>query len=151
MKPSLRKAYRFPVTVEFEDVDSYRIAHHTKLVAYLERARVHLFSALGVDLSGGPVSPVMYDLQVRFRKPAVLLDQLIVSVFVKEFADFSLVLGYRITRGDDTILRASTSIAFAHADGTGLACAPDAYADALRRFMEDGTDALPGREDKETP
>jgi len=50
MGTAQKKEYTFQVTVEFEDVDSYKIAHHTRLIAYLERARVHFLTDLGFDL-----------------------------------------------------------------------------------------------------
>ncbi len=45
MKSPLHE-FSIPITVEFEDADSYKIAHHAKLVSYLERARVRYFSGL---------------------------------------------------------------------------------------------------------
>ena len=35
--------YSYPVTVEYEDVDSYDIVHHPKVLYYFERARVRFF------------------------------------------------------------------------------------------------------------
>lgn len=138
------KEYRFPLTVEFEDVDSYRIVHHTKLVAYLERARLHLFDSLGVDVCKGDATPVLYDLRVRYMKPARLLDQLTVVLFVKELHDYRLVLGYRILRGDETLLRATTSIAFADLSNGGAVPAPEAFQQAMARFLSDGEPASDG-------
>ena len=64
--------YTFPVTVEFEDVDSYRIAHHTKVIAFLERARVHMLADMGLDLSPGKTHMVLYNLSIRYIKRAKL-------------------------------------------------------------------------------
>ena len=107
------------VTVEFEDVDSFHIAHHTRLIAYLERARLRLLASFGIDLLGLGLAPVVYELHLRFRKPARLMDQLEVSVFVREFDDFHLGLGYRVLNQGETLLRARSVIAFADlVDGT---------------------------------
>jgi len=114
MKPTDRQL-SMPVTVEFEDVDSYRIAHHTKLVAYLERARVRFLAALGFDLQRDDVSIVIYSLDMQFKKTARFLDELAVSVAVESAGAFRLVLGYRITRGDDLIAKATTGLAFVEA------------------------------------
>ncbi len=123
-----------PVTVEFEDVDSYRIAHHTKLVAYLERARARFIMDLGLDVAESRVVPVVYDLQVRFRKPARLFDRLEVTVSLREFNGYWLVLNSRITRMGDTLVRAVASIAFCDLDEQTMVEAPAAYADALARL-----------------
>lgn len=101
------------VTVEFEDVDSYGIVHHSRLVCYLERARLRLLEALGLPLCpDGNTFPVMYELRTRFHRPAKLLDRLQVSVELADHDDFQIQLKYRIRRGDDLLVRASSAIAF---------------------------------------
>jgi acyl-CoA thioester hydrolase len=121
-----------PVTVEFEDVDSFRIAHHSKLVTYLERARLRLLTSLGLELEGQTPAPVLYELRLRFRKPARLLDQLVVAVSVSDFDDYKVLLRYRIRRGDDTLVRATSVIAFADLDDGTLTTMPDAMSEALQ-------------------
>jgi acyl-CoA thioester hydrolase len=130
----------WPVTVEFEDVDSYRIAHHTKLVAYLERARLRFFQGLGFELGPGRVVPVLHEVRMRFSKPARLLDQLEVTVFVESVNDFRLELGYRIRRSGELIARATTVIAFADLEAGGIVAAPEAYVAVLQaRTVRDRT------------
>jgi len=111
-----------PVTVEFEDVDAYGIAHHTKLVAYLERVRVRFLSDLGLDLARTDVHLVLYDLAVRFKRTAALRDVLEVTVSVSSADSVRLVLGYQIRRGGLLIARATTGLAFV--DGATKAVVP---------------------------
>ena len=125
-----------PVTVEFEDVDSFRIAHHTKLLAYLERARLRLLMSLGVDLAG--VAPVVYELGVRFRKPARLLDQLEVEVRVRDVDDYQVSLGYRIRRDGATLVTARSTIAFADLDEGTLTTMPEELSIALGGARDTG-------------
>lgn len=101
------------VFVEFEDVDAYRIAHHSKLVCYLERARLRLLGQLGLPLEPGPRAyPVMYDLRLRFRKPARLGDHLTVTAALAGMDDFRVELKYRVRREGELLLRASSVVAF---------------------------------------
>jgi acyl-CoA thioester hydrolase len=111
-----------PVTVEFEDVDAYGIAHHAKLVAYLERARVRFLTELGLDLARTDLHLVLYDLEVRFKRTAALLDALEVTVGVSSADAVRLVLGYQIRRGGLLIARATTGLAFV--DGATKAVVP---------------------------
>lgn len=133
----------YPVTVEFEDVDSYGIAHHSRLVCYLERARLRFITGLGLDLGPGRVVPVLHDLRVRFSKPVRLLDRLDVSVLVESVSDYRLELGYRIRRGTETVLRASTTIAFADLEAGSIVPAPQAFVDALAAARRTDQDAQP--------
>jgi len=111
-----------PVTVEFEDVDAYGIAHHAKLVAYLERARVRFLTELGLDLARTDLHLVLYSLDVRFKRTAALLDALEVTVGVSSADAVRLVLGYEIRRGGLLVARATTGLAFV--DGATKAVVP---------------------------
>jgi acyl-CoA thioester hydrolase len=130
-----KKEYEITVTVEFEDVDSYKIVHHTRFVAYLERARVHFLTSLGFGLDPDDLSIVLFSLEVRFKKPAFFLDQLVVSVFVISVEDYRLELGYKIKRGDDLILRATSGIAFMSNASREIVPAPEEYAAKIRQLL----------------
>ncbi len=123
------------VTVEFEDVDSYGIAHHARLVAFLERARLRLLKELGIEIDPrrGPV-PVLYDVKMRFVKPAMMLDALEVGIRVEGMSEYAIDLGYRIRRGKDTVARATTRIAFADLESRRLVPAPEECLAAIARW-----------------
>ena len=125
----------FPVTVEFEDVDSFKIVYHPKLITYLDRARIHFISSLGNDISYDEVVPVVYDLKVRFRKPAKLLDRLVVTVQINEFDGFRLLLGYKIKRDSDTIVQAKSTIAFYDLRARQIVEAPEWYQSSLQSYL----------------
>jgi len=126
------KTFSLPVTVEFEDVDMYRIVHHTRLVAYLERARVRFFAEAGVDLESEGPHLVLYNLSMRFVKTARFLDRLEVAVSVDAMSEYKITLGYRILRGDELLVKASTDLAFVD-PGTGeLASLPEAFAQKMK-------------------
>ncbi|HOX42745.1 MAG TPA: thioesterase family protein [Myxococcota bacterium] len=127
----MRKEASLEVVVEFEDVDSYQIAHHTKLVAYLERARVRLFAAVGLDLRAGPFHMVLYELQVDFKKPAQLLDRLQVAAWVEELSEVKLVLGYRIQGPQGLVCKARTALVFVDPASKGILPVPE---EAARRL-----------------
>jgi acyl-CoA thioester hydrolase len=105
-------AFEYPVIVQFEDVDRYDYAHHTKLIAYLERARVHYLLKSGFDMDRRDVHIVLYELSMTFRKPARLLDELTVSVSQKSLETYRVCLAYRILRGSELIARATSYLAF---------------------------------------
>jgi len=104
-------SYKLPVTVEFEDIDSYQIVHHTKLIAYLERTRVRFFSNLGLDLLKSDVNFVLRKMDMRFLKTAKLLDELMITVFLDTIDSTHIILGYRINNGRALIAKAKTELA----------------------------------------
>jgi len=123
MSKEEKERFKVPVTVEFEDVDSYGIAHHARMIAYLERARWRFF-AQQFDVMDRSIHPVMYHVEMKYKKTAKLLDELMVSVFIKSLEEFKLILDYRIRRGDELIAKASTTLAFVDSDTKELVPVP---------------------------
>jgi acyl-CoA thioester hydrolase len=135
MKPSTPPAFSILVTVEFEDVDLYKIAHHTKLVSYLERCRVRYFSELGFNLHNPDMVLVLYHLEVNFKRPAFFQDVLRVTISVRSHDGFRLVLGYRILRGNELIARASTGLCFVDPGTKAMIAAPEKYMEKMQSLM----------------
>jgi acyl-CoA thioester hydrolase len=125
-----------PVTVEFEDVDAYGIAHHARLVAYLERARVRFLADLGLDLARTDVHLVLYDLTARFKRTAALLDPLEVTVSVSSVDSVRLTLGYQIRRAGLLVARATTALAFVDGATKAVVPIPEEYRRALEAHPE---------------
>lgn len=75
--------YKYPVTVEFEDIDAYNIAHHTKILAYCERARVHFLLDNGIDIASSEYGVVITNIQAKFRRPLLIFDQIEIELSVK--------------------------------------------------------------------
>ncbi len=125
MNTAANKNITYPVTVQFEDVDSYNIVHHTKLVAYLERARVQFLSHRGFDFQNKKCEMVLYAISMTFKKPARFLDELNVSVGLKSTETFKCTLAYRIVRGSDLIAKAETDIAFTDPETKEVLPIPD--------------------------
>jgi len=107
----MSKPYLHQCVVEFEDVDAYGIAHHSRLITFLERARVHFFEDHGVRVHDGDFQLVLVNLEVNFRQPAKMMDTLEISMQVDRLRSASLVWVYRIARGEDTILEAQLKMA----------------------------------------
>ena len=115
------------MTVQFEDVDSYHIVHHTKLIAYLERARVHFLSEMGCDIRDENCETVLYSITMTFKKPARFLDELQISVALRSSETFKCTLVYHIQRGCDLIAKAETDIAFIDAQTKEIVPVPDQF------------------------
>jgi acyl-CoA thioester hydrolase len=109
-----------PLRVAFDEVDMYGIVHHSKLLVYLERARIAMFVAGGMTpgtLEETGFGLVVVDAQMRFRTPARFPDELVVETSVLKVSPVTVTLGYEVRRGSDVILTASTRLAAVGADG----------------------------------
>ena len=100
------------INVQFDEIDSFRIAHHSRLVVYLERARIQLLSAMGFTISNPLFAVAIYSMKLDFKKPARILERLQVSSEIEQVDGFKLILSERIRRADSLIMKARTEIAF---------------------------------------
>ncbi len=130
------KIYTLPVTVEFEDIDSYKIVHNSRILDYFERARVHFLTGeIGLDLYPQGTGIVVYNLEVRFNRAAFLLDRLEVKMFVSSMDTYRLTLGYRLLRGKEILTRASSGLAFMDMEQGTLVAAPDSYRELISPYI----------------
>jgi acyl-CoA thioester hydrolase len=110
--------HRYPVKVQFDEVDQYGIVHHTRYFIFFERARVELMGLLGMrpDLHDG-LGLVVVAANARFRASARFLDDLTVEQGCSRAGASRIELSYRIVRGHDVIVTAELTLAFVGSDG----------------------------------
>jgi len=95
----------YPVRVEFEDVDSYKIVHHTKLLAYLERARTLYFSK-DFRLDDFPYAVLVCQVSMRFIKAARMFDELYVTARICECKTYEFKVEQKIYRNGELLVKA---------------------------------------------
>ena len=130
----MAERHRTGITVAFDEVDMYGIVHHSKLLVYLERARIALFVAGGVV--PGPLEEtgfglILVDARLRFKAPARFQDQLIVETWVERCSPVTVTFAYEIRRDDQVLLEATTRLAAVGRDGK-----PTRIPDQPRRLLE---------------
>ncbi len=111
-----REPFAWLVRVYWEDTDAGGVVYHASYVRFLERARTEWMRALGVDQMGFKrqtgLAFLVRDMQIDFLKPALLDDELSVTVEVKERRAASILFNQTITRADGScLIRASVRVA----------------------------------------
>jgi acyl-CoA thioester hydrolase len=128
--------HRTPIHVAFDEVDMYGIVHHSKLLVYLERARIALFTSEGMtpgSLEDTGFGLVVVEANVRFRTPALFADDLVVETSVERLSPVTVTLAYRVVRGSDVILTGTTRLAAVGRDGKPTRL-PDLGKQILERY-----------------
>lgn len=90
--------YIYEAVVEFEDVDSYGIAHHTKILSYLERARVHFFIDNGIKINDIPFGLIVRKINIQYKQPLFLLEKIHIELKVKSLNKMSFEWEYKIKK-----------------------------------------------------
>lgn len=137
--------HRLPLKVRFGELDPYNHVNHAAYVAWFEVGRCEAMASVGCSLAtlaGLGAQVVVADLAVKYRRPAVADDEVVVETWI---ADLGRVVGtwqQRIVRprpdGTAEVLCEATVRAGA-CDASGKPHRlPAAAADALRALVGDG-------------
>ncbi|WP_448585376.1 YbgC/FadM family acyl-CoA thioesterase [Thermaurantiacus sp.] len=107
--------------VYFEDTDLSGVVYHANYLRYMERARSDLLHLIGVDQracleAGGGVYAVA-DLEIRYRAPARLGDDLLVETRCLGVGAASVTMAQRILRGPRLLAEARVRAGFLSCDG----------------------------------
>ncbi len=126
--------------VYWEDTDAGGVVYHAQYLAFLERARTEWMRAQGFGQEalrrGQDLVFVVRAMQLDFRAPARLDDQLRVSVRLLECRGASFVLAQAIHRGDILLVEAGVRIAALSAAAFRPRKLPRDLTDRLTSLME---------------
>lgn len=105
----------FHYRVYWEDTDAGGVVYHARYLQFLERARSDWLTGLGVSQTGlrrerGLIFAVTR-MEIDFRKPARLEDELAVSVCVQAVGRARMDFTQQIRRGDDLLIEATVRAA----------------------------------------
>lgn len=102
--------YSYPVTVEFEDIDSYGIIHHPKLLYYMERARMHYFFDNGLDLKKINFGLAVRNATISFKQPLFLMDKVIVELRSENISKFRFNFDFTVKKLDKIAITATLEL-----------------------------------------
>lgn len=113
--------HRFALSVYFEDTDAYGIVYYANYLKFMERARSDFIRAIGVDqaaeLRSTGSAYAVVEVDIRYRRPARLGDDLQVVSTVEQIRSSSVDIHQRVMRGPELLTDAKVTAAFL--DGHG--------------------------------
>ena len=115
------KEHHFALSVYFEDTDAYGIIYYVNYLKFMERARSDMIRAVGVDQSAelratGSAYAVV-EVDIRYRKPGRLGDDLQVVSTVDRVRASSVHIQQRVMRGPELLTDARLTAAFLDSEG----------------------------------
>ena len=115
------REHHFALTVYFEDTDAYGIVYYANYLKFMERARSDFIRAVGVDqateLRSTGSAYAVVEVDIRYRRPARLGDDLLVVSTVDQVRASSVLIHQRVIRGKEQLTDARVTAAFL--DGQG--------------------------------
>ncbi|CAM0999749.1 tol-pal system-associated acyl-CoA thioesterase [Rhodanobacter sp. Root179] len=115
-EPATQLPFSWKVRVYWEDTDAGGVVYHAGYLRFMERARSEWMRALGVDQlaykQATGLAFMVRDMHIDFLKPALLDDELTVTVDVKERRAASILFTQTIMKADGScLIRASVRVA----------------------------------------
>ncbi len=113
--------HRFALTVYFEDTDAYGIVYYANYLKFMERARSDFIRAVGVDqaaeLRSTGSAYAVVEVDIRYRKPARLSEDLLVISTVDQVRASSVLIHQRVMRREEQLTDARVTAAFLDGEG----------------------------------
>ncbi|HXF46302.1 MAG TPA: tol-pal system-associated acyl-CoA thioesterase [Burkholderiaceae bacterium] len=113
--PNREGEFRWPVRVYFEDTDAGGIVYYANFLKFFERARTEWLRAHGVEsrrlAAEHRLQFVVAQLEVQYRKPARLDDELTITARVARLARSYLVFEQRALRAHELLAAAHVKVA----------------------------------------
>jgi tol-pal system-associated acyl-CoA thioesterase len=110
----------FPVRVYYEDTDAGGVVYHSQYLNFMERARTEWLRGLGFAQAAlrqdEQVLFVVHSMQIQFKKPAKLDDDLNVVSQLTEMGRGSFSCRQQIMRDELVLLEAQVKVACVNAD-----------------------------------
>lgn len=136
-----QSVFSWPVRVYYEDTDVSGVVYHANYLKFFERARSEWLRALGYSQESlrhdVQVAFTVSRVEVAFRSPARLDDELLATVVVTELKRASLVMAQQLRRGGmASVVLAEAVVKVVSVDAASFKpCAlPDGFRERLQRL-----------------
>ena len=106
--------FLWPVRVYYEDTDSGGVVYYANYLKFMERARTELLRSLGFEqdqlIKEQGIIFAVHSLSVKYKKPAVFNDELLVKTKISHCAKASFDFSHSIVRASDGSLLCEADI-----------------------------------------
>ena len=100
--------FLWPVRVYYEDTDSGGVVYYSNYLKFMERARTEMLRSYGFEqdqlIRDQGVIFAVHSLSVKYKKPAVFNDELLVKTKISHCAKASMDFSHSIIRASDKTL-----------------------------------------------
>lgn len=128
-------AIELPIRVYIEDTDAGGIVFYVNYLKYMERARTELMRSIGIDKAAvfdDALMFVVHDTSVKYKQPAILDDELIVTAALSKVSKVALSFSQQVLRAGELICRGEIKVACANSETKKLAQIPPEYLKKLK-------------------
>ncbi|MCA6062285.1 tol-pal system-associated acyl-CoA thioesterase [Thalassolituus marinus] len=122
--------FRWPLRVYIEDTDAGGIVFYANYLRFMERARSEWLRGFGYDqetLRQSDILFVVTEVNIRYRQPARLDDELMATVSIQRLRKASMIISQQLLRGSDVLTDAQVTIACTDTAGKPRSIPPQLF------------------------
>ena len=115
--------YKLEIRVYLEDTDAQGIVYHGSYLRFFERGRSEVLESLGVSVAESARADcrlVVYEMRVRFRRPAVLGEKIEVMTSMDRSSEYRMIFRQQIRRKGETDVLVSAETDIVAIDESGV-------------------------------
>ena len=133
--------HEFKQKVFYSDTDAYGVVWHGSYLRWLEMGRIGLCEDAGYSISKlyeADITLPVVDLNVRYKYPAKLEDELLIVTELKEVSKLSMTFGQKIYVADimKLCIDAAVKVVATHNDGNLYRNFPSEMSDFINKVSE---------------
>jgi tol-pal system-associated acyl-CoA thioesterase len=115
-------AHLLSVRVYLEDTDAQGVVYHTNYLRFFERARSEILDSIGYpmrDIAEGSHRFVVYEMKIRYHRPAHLGDRLEIRTKVERSSGYRIIFRQEATFTGDSSPLVTAEVHVVSLDGRG--------------------------------
>ena len=133
--------HEFKQKVFYSDTDAYGVVWHGSYLRWLEMGRIGLCELAGYSLSklfDADITLPVVELNVRYKSPAKLEDELLIETKLKELSKLSMTFEQKIFNSDTQKLNieATVKVVAVHNNGNLYRALPEQMCDFANKVSE---------------
>ena len=136
----MSEPFSWPTRIYWEDTDAGGVVYHARYLAFMERARTEWMRACGwgqeLLRARDDLVFVVRAMEIDFRAPARLDDQLEVSVALVECRGASFIVAQQVRRDGALLIEANVRIAALAASSFRPRAIPEPLQTELKKLVE---------------
>ena len=117
----MSEPHQMSIRIYWEDTDAGGVVYHASYLRFMERGRTELLRECGIDQmtlkAESALVFVVSAMDIKFRMPAKMDDQLTIETAITELGGASLGLQQKVMRGSETLVEADVTCAVLAPDG----------------------------------
>lgn len=116
------QTHTIDIVPRYAETDKAGVVHHSVYPVWFEMGRTELLRANGIayrDLEEAGISFVVAQLSIKYRRPAMYDEKLLLETQCSAVTAGKVEHSYRLTRSSDGVLLAEGTTILAHVDASG--------------------------------